>query len=127
MVFWSRRKESAILSGICMARCKFLKNGRISWSIIRKKDFVVSKGKSEDVDSVADQIRSIQGVEIVVFFREESMGMLRVSLRSKGKINVASIAEYYNGGGHFDVAGCSIPDNAESRKKLLAMAIRLLR
>lgn len=127
MVFWSKTKESIILSGICISRCKFIKNNRIAWSIIRQKDFARVKGKDEDVDAVADEMRSIQGVEIVVLFRQKQNDKLRVSLRSKNKINVAGIAEYYGGGGHFDVAGCTILDNPKSMRELLTMAEGLLR
>jgi phosphoesterase RecJ-like protein len=127
MVFWSRTRESTILSGICMARCQFLKEGQLAWSIVRHKDFRTQKGKDEDVDPVADEMRSIKGVRIVVFFREKDGSTLRVSLRSKGKINVAGIAEHFGGGGHFDVAGCSIPNSPKAIQKLLSMAKALLK
>lgn len=125
-VFWSRTRESAILSGICLARCKFINNGKLAWSIIRTKDFKRIRGEDEDIDTVADEIRAIQGVEIVVLFREKNSKTLRVSLRSKDKINIASVAEYYKGGGHYDIAGCSIPNNLESMHELLVMAGSLL-
>lgn len=125
-IFWSKTKESAILSGICMARCVFLKKDRIVWSIVRQKDFRAARGKDEDVDMVADEMRSLKGVDVAVLFREKSRRLLRVSLRSKKKINVASIAERYNGGGHFDVAGCSIDNNKRSVKKFLKEVERLI-
>lgn len=71
MVFWSKTKESAILSGICMTRCKFLKNNRIVWSMITRKDFDKIGGKDEDVDPVSDQMRSIKDVKIAILFREK--------------------------------------------------------
>lgn len=126
MLFWSESKESVILSGICLSRCKFIKNGRLVWSAVKGKDFYSIKGKDEDVDAVADQMRSIKGVEIAILFREKNKELLRVSLRSKGRINVGAIAEYYKGGGHFDVAGCHIANNQKSIKELLTMAERLL-
>lgn len=125
-VFWSRSKETVILSGICLARCKFLKNNRIAWSIIRQKDFLAVKGDDADVDAVADEMRAIQKVKIAALFREKSKDTLRVSLRSKGKINVAKIAEYYGGGGHFDVAGCSIKNDPLIINQLLKKASLLL-
>lgn len=127
MVFWSRTRESAVLTGICLARCKFIEDGKLAWSIIKENDFRLVKGKDEDVDAVADEIRAIQGVEIVVLFREKSKNILRVSLRSKGKINIAAVAEYYRGGGHFDIAGCTIPNNSKSIRGLIAMSRSLLR
>jgi len=125
-VFWSKTKESAILSGICLARCKFMRNERLAWSIIRKRDFYSVKGEDEDVDTVADEMRSIGSIEIAVLFREKNKKYLRVSLRSKGRINIASIAESYQGGGHFDVAGCFIPNNQNSVTELLNKAVGLL-
>ena len=126
MVFWSKTKESFILSGICLSRTRFLAKGRLAWTIVRRRDFSLVKGTDYDVDTVADEMRSIQGVEIAVFFREKDKNRIRVSLRSKGKINVAAIAEYYGGGGHFDVAGCFIPNRRESVKEILDLSKRLL-
>lgn len=119
MVFWSRRKQAAILSGMCLAKCKFRRGGKVVWSIIEKKEFEKIGGSVEDVDAVPDEMRSIKNVKVAVLFRENSNRMLRVSLRSKEGINVASIAEQYHGGGHFDVAGCNIPNNPGSVQKFL--------
>lgn len=126
-IFWSQTKEASILSGICLARCKFLDRGRLAWTIIRKEDLSRFKGRKEDVDSVADQIRSIKGVKIVIFFREIDKSTLRVSLRSRDRINIAQIAETFSGGGHFDVAGCTIPNNNKAMQGLILKAHNLLK
>ena len=126
MIFWSRTKQSAILSGICLARSKFIKGERIAWSIIRKKDFDRVDGRHEDVDAAPDEMRTIKKVDIAILFRENGKDTLRVSLRSKDNINVASIAERYGGGGHFDVAGCTIPNSRKSIEEFLKHAERLL-
>ncbi|MCM8771033.1 MAG: DHH family phosphoesterase [Candidatus Omnitrophica bacterium] len=118
-IFWSKSKTAVILTGICLARCRFLRNDKIVWSIIRKSDFSKVGGVDEDVDAVADEMRSITNVRAVVLFREKSDSELRVSLRSKGGMNIALVAEKYNGGGHFDVAGCSLPNNSRAIKRLL--------
>jgi phosphoesterase RecJ-like protein len=125
-VFWSKRKESAILSGMCLTRCKFLRGGKVAWSIITKKDFDKIGGKEEDVDAVPDDMRAIKNVRISVFFRENGGDKLRVSLRSKDGINVASLAERHGGGGHFDVAGCSIANNSRAVKKFLIETEKLI-
>ena len=126
MIFWSRTRQSAILSGICLARSKFIKDGRIAWSLIRKRDFTRVKGRHEDVDAVPDEMRTIKKVDIAILFRENGSNTLRVSLRSKENINVAGIAERYGGGGHFDVAGCTIPNKRRSIKEFLEHAEKLL-
>jgi len=125
-VYWANTKEIALLSGICLSRCKFKSSGRIVWSIVRKKDFDKVKGRDEDVDAVADEMRAIRGVKIAVLFREQRKGRLRVSLRSKHHINVARVALLYGGGGHADVAGCYIPNKASSIKGILARLEKLV-
>ena len=126
MVYWSHTREVAVLSGVCMARCCFLAKGRLAWSVIRKEDFRKAKGKDEDVDAVPDDIRAIKGVDIAILFREVDRHCMRVSLRSKGGINVARLAALFGGGGHADVAGCRVPNKQESIDKVLARAHELL-
>jgi phosphoesterase RecJ-like protein len=126
MVYWAQRKESVLLTGICLERCRFMNNGEIAWSIIKQSDFKKIHGLDEDVDVVPDIMRSIQGTKISVLFREQNDQTLRVSLRSKGRINIAKIAKAYGGGGHYDVAGCLIANNKKTINGLLAKAAKLL-
>jgi len=51
---------------------------------------------------------SMEGVETVFFLRELSDGRVRVSLRSKGEVNVAAIAMRLGGGGHENASGCTL-------------------
>ncbi len=125
-VFWSKSRSSALLTGVCLSRCVFLKRGRIVWSIVRQEDFDAVGGKDEDVDPVVHEMRSITGVDVAILFREKSAQTIRVSLRSKDAINIASVAEAYGGGGHFDAAGCSIQNNEHTITGVLKRAERLL-
>ncbi|HEV2114144.1 MAG TPA: DHHA1 domain-containing protein, partial [Terriglobales bacterium] len=54
------------------------------------------------------------GIEAAAFFREIENGRWRVSLRSKGAVNVSTIAETLGGGGHECAAGCSIEGPLEA-------------
>jgi phosphoesterase RecJ-like protein len=45
---------------------------------------------------------------VAAFFRELPDGRYRVSLRSKGKLDVAHVAETFGGGGHECASGCSL-------------------
>ena len=45
----------------------------------------------------------------------------RVSLRSKGAIDVAAVAKQFGGGGHKNAAGCTVPGTyAEARRAVVA-------
>lgn len=59
-------------------------------------------------------------VEAVVYTREVGPNEYRVSLRSKGDINVAKVAEKFGGGGHKNAAGCrAVGDWDEIESKLV--------
>jgi len=47
-------------------------------------------------------------VQVAIFFRELSDQRYRISLRSKGEINVSTVAEHFGGGGHKCASGCSL-------------------
>ena len=118
-VYWVTSKETAILSGICLSRCKFAFDGQIAWSIINRKDFKKIGAIDADADPITETIRSIQGVKIAILIRENSHNQMRISIRSKDGINVSAIAEKFGGGGHLSAAGCTIAKN----KNVLTMLI----
>ena len=64
--------------------------------------------REEDCEGLANYALSIQDVEVAAFFRELPDGRYRVSLRSKGQLNVAAAAESFGGGGHACASGCSL-------------------
>ena len=47
-------------------------------------------------------------VQVAIFFRELPDQRYRVSLRSKGAVNVSAVAEHFGGGGHKCASGCSL-------------------
>lgn len=83
------------------------------------------RAKDEDADPVIEEMRSITGVEISILFREMDKGY-RVSLRSRGKVNVGKLAEGFGGGGHYDSAGFQIAGSWRSIKAVLAAAARAI-
>jgi phosphoesterase RecJ-like protein len=64
--------------------------------------------KEEDCEGLVNYALSMQGVEVALFFRQLPDGRFRVSLRSKGKVDVAAVAEHFGGGGHQCASGCAL-------------------
>ncbi|MFZ5800945.1 MAG: DHH family phosphoesterase, partial [Candidatus Omnitrophota bacterium] len=124
--YWQQSVPRLRLSGLCFSRIKEEAGGRLIWSQVLRKDFRRLKGKQEDVDAVADELRAIKKVKIAILFREEPGNKLRVSLRAKGTIDVGVLASQYGGGGHFDVASCIIPRNPYSIRHFINKAAKLL-
>ena len=59
----------------------------------------------KDLEGIVSQLRVTEGVEVAVFMFELKQNEFKVSLRSKEKIDVSKIAQYFGGGGHKKAAG----------------------
>jgi phosphoesterase RecJ-like protein len=59
----------------------------------------------EEADTLINIPLKSERIRVSLFFKENEAGVLRCSLRSKGNINVASIAQTFGGGGHKTAAG----------------------
>lgn len=75
-------------------------------------------------DEFASLPRSIAGVEVAALFREVEDGKIKVSLRSKEKVDVSKIAKQFAGGGHEHAAGCNLKCSLAEAKKQIEGAIQ---
>ena len=58
-----------------------------------------------------------------VYMREVSLNRYRVSLRSKGDVNVARVAERFGGGGHNNAAGCRVEGDWDLKESEIVSAL----
>jgi bifunctional oligoribonuclease and PAP phosphatase NrnA len=79
------------------------------WMVISQEQMQKCGAIEEDCEGLVNYGLGIVEVEVAAFFRELPGGRYRVSLRSKGGVNVALIAAQYGGGGHQCAGGCSLP------------------
>jgi phosphoesterase RecJ-like protein len=73
---------------------------------------------------VVNYALSTAGIEVAVFLRELPEGRVRLSLRSKGSINVAAISERLGGGGHENAAGCTLEGPMQRATDEILSALR---
>lgn len=73
----------------------------------------------EDTENFSNFPRMIDSVRLAAFFRAAGEKTWKVSLRSKGEVNVAAVAERFGGGGHRNAAGYRIQADLEKAKKAL--------
>ncbi len=74
-------------------------------------------GTYEDTEGLVNLPLTVKEIEAVVFFKQEKGDEYRVSLRSKGNIDIGSIAKEFGGGGHRNAAGCTITGEIEQLRK----------
>ena len=99
------------------------KEGEVASIIAKEEWFKQTGAHNRDCEDALDMIMSIAVVRIAFFVRIVN-GESRVSLRSKGKIDVSKIAAEFAGGGHFNASGCTIETlDVEKAKEIVLKEI----
>lgn len=99
-------------------------DNRVAFLSLFKSMLVECSAKEEDASEFINISRDIDGVEVAVFIKEKSSELFRISLRSKSKVDVRSVAEKFGGGGHIRAAGCTIEGNYDKVKVTLINEIK---
>ena len=105
-VYFSTPAAKLLLLGAALGNLH--REGRLAWLWVTDEDMQRTGAAEEDCEGIVNYALSIAGVEAAVFLRELPEGRMRVSLRSKGQVNVAAIAGSLDGGGHENAAGCTL-------------------
>lgn len=116
---FSRQKLLGLALGTLERTC----DGSIAWFRLTREMYQQSQSSPEETNGFIDCISSIQGVKLALLFRDREDSKVKVSFRSKGELNVASLAEHFGGGGHRGASGCLIKGSIEEvEKRVLAVA-----
>jgi phosphoesterase RecJ-like protein len=105
-VYFSTATSKLLLLGAALANLN--RDGRLAWLSVSHHDMVRACAAEEDCEGIVNFALAIAGVEAAVFLRELPERRIRLSLRSKGRVNVAALAERLGGGGHENAAGCTL-------------------
>lgn len=107
-VFESQPLGRIRLLGRVLETLRLSASGRVAAVAVTKKIFQETGTDSEYTDGLVNYPRSIAGVEVAFLAREIEPGIFKLSFRSRGRINVASFAAEFGGGGHHNAAGCRL-------------------
>lgn len=100
---------------------------KAAWAVVTQETMERAGAKGEDLVGLVDQIRSIEGVEVAILFREDE-GKVKVNFRSKEKVSVSAIAKRFGGGGHIRAAGAVLEEDVETvKKKVIAEVLKYLK
>jgi bifunctional oligoribonuclease and PAP phosphatase NrnA len=84
------------------------REGPLAWIWVTREHMERFGARDEDCEGLVNYALSMGDVQVAVFFREQADGRYRVSLRSKGAVDVSAVAEEFGGGGHKCASGCSL-------------------
>lgn len=112
-VYENVRPEVLKLLGIVLERVRS-RNG-FYWSYLEKSDFSSLNVSPSETENFIDYIRSIRGVKVAALLKssDENSARWKVSMRSRGSVNVQKLCAVFGGGGHPEASGCEIEGSRE--------------
>ncbi|WP_026660642.1 DHH family phosphoesterase [Butyrivibrio sp. AC2005] len=107
-VFYEKSYVQNQILGRALLESMLIMDGACIVSVVSRQTMDFYMVSSSDLDGIVSQLLLTTGTECAVFMYEIGSLEYKVSLRSKGKVNVAKIAELFGGGGHARAAGCTM-------------------
>ena len=77
----------------------------------------------DDMENISGFPRSIQGVKIAATLRQQSDGIIKVSVRALPQYDARTVCAPFGGGGHRGAAGASLNMSMEEAVKAIAKAM----
>lgn len=106
-------KKRAILYGRVMNRIRFALDDKLTFIVTSLEDLKVTGADKSVTEGFVDFPLSIDGVEVSVSMMEVKNRQYKISLRSKGTVNVNAVASSFGGGGHILASGCMLTGELE--------------
>jgi phosphoesterase RecJ-like protein len=88
-------------------------SGRVALLTATRDVVTAAGGSYDDTDGIINFPLTVKDIQAVAFFKDVGPTDWRVSMRSKGAVDVGAIARSYGGGGHKNAAGCSASGELE--------------
>lgn len=98
-------------------------NNKIAIAKISQEMLSETNTTLDDTEGIVSFIRGIGSVEVSCILKEINENEVKVSLRSKEYVDVSSICQVFNGGGHIRAAGCTINSDLQSAESLIVEEI----
>lgn len=119
-LYETRAPGSLKLLGELLQQVEVSPDGQVAWLCLTSGSAPESFIEAEDLVTYP---RSLAGVKVSLLLRDVGEGLVKVSLRAKGEVNVARIAARFGGGGHANAAGCAVEGNMEQAKTAVLKAV----
>ena len=104
------------LLGAVLNRMQVDETGRLATVLVDQQLAAECGASYEDADGLINLPLTAKDIQAVVFFKEAGPEDWRVSLRSKGSVDINAVAREFGGGGHKNASGCSASGPIEELK-----------
>jgi phosphoesterase RecJ-like protein len=122
-VFDSNSLGRLKLFGAVLSRMELDTTGQVATLTVDEELLAHCGATYEDTDGLINLPLTAKGIQAVIFFKKIGPNDWRISLRSKGSIDVNAVATQFGGGGHKNASGCSATGSLESLKMLFQQKV----
>jgi phosphoesterase RecJ-like protein len=119
----NRSLASVRLLGESLRTLRIICGGKLALITADHEAFRRAEAGPEDTEETVNIPRSIAGVQAVAYFKQWETDVVRVSLRSRGAVDVRAVAASFGGGGHPNAAGCTVNGALAEVEEKVASAI----
>jgi len=106
------------LFGAVLSAMQIDATGRIAIVYLDHEIARAAGGTYEDTEGLINLPLTVKEIQAVVFFKQSEGEEYRVSMRSKGEIDIGAVAKEFGGGGHKNAAGCTVHGGVDALQKL---------
>jgi phosphoesterase RecJ-like protein len=117
-IFDSNNLARLKLYGAVLHRMQLDASGRIATVAVTEQLARDCGGTYDDTEGLVNLPLTVRDIVAVAFFKESGPGAWRVSMRSKGDVDVNAVAREFGGGGHVNASGCSAQGDLETLRAL---------
>lgn len=95
-------------------------SGRVATLIVDRAIAQTAGATYDDTEGLVNLPLTVKEIQAVAFFKALEPGEYRLSLRSKGDVDVAAVAKEFGGGGHRNASGCTLRGSFEELRRTIA-------
>lgn len=108
LLYRNERLQKLRMTARTVENAKLYRDERVIVGTLSKAETDAVGGLKADAEGIIDHLRDVETVIVACFLREEGENEVKMSLRSKGRVDCAALAKAYRGGGHVRAAGATL-------------------
>lgn len=113
-LFFNNNFQSLKILGYGLSNIESHLDGKVC--VIYLPTEILRQADQVDMEDLTNYSIAIKGVEVGLFIRQPEPGLIKVSFRSRGRVDVNKVARSFGGGGHIHAAGCRVSGDPEEIK-----------
>ena len=108
LLYRNERLQKLRMTARTVENARLYRNEQVIVSTLSRAETEAIGGQKADAEGIIDHLRDVQTVVVACYLREEGADEVKLSLRSKDRVDCAALAKAYGGGGHVRAAGATL-------------------